>query len=171
MPSPSAPPCIVWFRDDQRLSDPPALHAASTTGWPVICLYNLSRPAHRMRVCLAARWWLAQSLRALQQRHAAVGASRLLRRRPAAKIVAELARTTGADAVFWNDIAQAPQQALAAQVAAALNEIGIASQSFPGDLLAAPASIREQSGRLAMGRGLRRRCRALFPRVQSRSAG
>ncbi|MGZ3351191.1 MAG: deoxyribodipyrimidine photo-lyase, partial [Xanthobacteraceae bacterium] len=28
----SASPCIVWFRDDLRLSDHPALHAASKTG-------------------------------------------------------------------------------------------------------------------------------------------
>ena len=34
-------PCIVWFRDDLRLSDHPALHAASRTGAPVICLYVL----------------------------------------------------------------------------------------------------------------------------------
>lgn len=35
------PSCIVWFRDDLRLSDHPALHAASRTGGPVICLYVL----------------------------------------------------------------------------------------------------------------------------------
>jgi deoxyribodipyrimidine photo-lyase len=35
----SAPPIIVWFRDDLRLSDHPALHAAANTGVPVICLY------------------------------------------------------------------------------------------------------------------------------------
>ena len=64
----------------------------------------------------------------------------LLRRGPAAKIIAELARATGADAVFWNEIAQAPELKLAGQVEAALKEIGVASHSFPGDLLAAPAS-------------------------------
>ena len=38
-------PCIVWFRDDLRLSDHPALHAASKTGAPVICLYVLDEQA------------------------------------------------------------------------------------------------------------------------------
>lgn len=94
-----------------------------------------------------ARWWLAQSLRALQKRLNAVGTSLLLRKGPAAKVIPELARTTGADAVFWNEIAQAPQQALAGQVTAALNEIGLASRSFPGDLLAAPADIRNKENR------------------------
>jgi deoxyribodipyrimidine photolyase len=88
-----------------------------------------------------------QSLRALQKRLNAVGTSLLLRKGPAAKVIPELARTTGADAVFWNEIAQAPQQALAGQVTAALNEIGVASRSFPGDLLAAPADIRNKENR------------------------
>jgi deoxyribodipyrimidine photo-lyase len=150
MSSPSAPPCIVWFRDDLRLSDHPALHAASKTGRPVICLYVFDEPPgapNARPLGGAARWWLAQSLRALQQRLKALGASLLLRRGPAAKVVAELARMTNADAVFWNEIAQAPQQAVAAQIAAALSEIGVASQSFPSDLLAAPSSIRNKENR------------------------
>jgi deoxyribodipyrimidine photo-lyase len=149
-PCQSALPCIVWFRDDLRLSDHPALDAASKTGRPVICLYVLDEPSRvpNMRpLGGAARWWLAQSLRALQQRLGAAGASLLLRRGPAAKIIAELARTTGADAVFWNEIAQAPELKLAGQVEAALKEIGVASHSFPGDLLAAPASIRNKENR------------------------
>ncbi len=150
MPSLSAPPCIVWFRDDLRLSDHPALHAASKTGRPVICLYVLGEPPaapNARPLGGAVRWWLAQSLRALQQRVAVAGGSLLLRRGPAAKIIAELARTTGADAVFWNEIAQAPELKIAGQVEAALKEIGVASHSFPGDLLAAPASIRNKENR------------------------
>jgi deoxyribodipyrimidine photo-lyase len=150
MPGKSALPCIVWFRDDLRLSDHPALHAASKTGRPVICHYVFDEtpgaPGARP-LGGAARWWLAQSLRALQKRLSAVGSSLLLRKGPTAKVIPELARTTGADAVFWNEIAQAPQQALAGQVAAALNEIGVAAHSFPGDLLAAPADIRNKENR------------------------
>ncbi len=43
-------PVIVWFRDDLRLSDHAALHAASKTGAPVICLYVLDE-ASRPRRC------------------------------------------------------------------------------------------------------------------------
>jgi len=38
---PSPPPVIVWFRDDLRLSDHPALHEAAKAGAPVVCLYVL----------------------------------------------------------------------------------------------------------------------------------
>ena len=150
MASQSTLPCIVWFRDDLRLSDHPALHAAASTGRPVICVYVFDEPrgsADARPLGGAARWWLAQSLRALQKRLNGLGLPLVLRQGPAAKIIAEMARTTGAAAVFWNEIAQAPQQATAGEVAAALRDIGVTSQSFPGDLLAAPADIRNKQGR------------------------
>jgi deoxyribodipyrimidine photo-lyase len=153
MAATSASPCIVWFRDDLRLSDHPALHAAAETGNPVICLYVFDEASEALRAPPsrplggAARWWLAQSLRALQGRLAALGASLVLRKGPAAGIIAELARETGAGSVFWNEIAQAPHRAVADQVASALRATGVVAQRFPGDLLAAPASIRTKDGR------------------------
>src|ERR1700686_5426481 len=110
MASKSASPCIVWFRDDLRLSDHPALHAASTTGAPVICLYVFDEASNALRAPNArplggaARWWLAQSLRALQESLKAAGSSLVLRKGPAANIIVELARETRAGAVFWNEI-------------------------------------------------------------------
>ena len=83
-------PVIVWFRDDLRLSDHPALHAASRSGAPVICLYVLDDMEHPheqaqpRRLGGAARWWLAQSLRSLGERLEAIGTTLVLRRgRPA----------------------------------------------------------------------------------------
>src|SRR5437660_884285 len=71
-------PCIVWFRDDLRLSDHPALHAASKTGAPVVCLYVLDEESCAPKapdvrpLGDATRWWLAQSLRALNDSLVAV---------------------------------------------------------------------------------------------------
>jgi deoxyribodipyrimidine photo-lyase len=153
MVSPIASPCIVWFRDDLRLSDHPALHAAAATGRPVICLYVFDEASEALRAPVArplgaaARWWLAQSLRALQHSLDGLGCQLVLRRGPAAVIIAELARENQAGAVFWNENAQAPQQAVADQVAAALREIGVAAQHFRGELLVAPENIRNKEGR------------------------
>src|SRR5436309_742069 len=86
-------PSIVWFRDDLRLSDHPALRAASDTGGPVICLYVLDEVSAALRVPNgrplggAARWWLAQSLRSLQTGLAALGAPLVLRRGSAASVI------------------------------------------------------------------------------------
>jgi deoxyribodipyrimidine photo-lyase len=148
MASKSAPPCIVWFRDDLRLSDHYALHAASKTGAPTICLYVLDEVSgNAPPLGGAARWWLAQSLRSLQKGLHAIGGALVLRKGPAARIIAELARESEANAVFWNEVTQAPHQAVADQVATALKEIGVTSQGFPGDLLVAPAAIRSQENR------------------------
>src|SRR5215472_3645874 len=101
MTNPPDPPIIVWFRDDLRLSDHPALHAAAKAAAPVICLFVLDEASPGLRALGgAARWWLAQSLRALEASLKAKGASLALRRGPAAKAVADVAREAGARAVF-----------------------------------------------------------------------
>src|SRR5579863_7814524 len=143
-------PCIVWFRDDLRLSDHPALHAAAGTGRPVICLYvfdkTLRQPGARP-IGGAACWWLAQSLRALNKDLAALGVPLLLRKGPAARIIPELARESGASDVFWNKIAQAPHLTTERDLTAALRDLSIEAQAFAGDLLATPENVRTKEGR------------------------
>jgi deoxyribodipyrimidine photo-lyase len=57
----------------------------------MICLHTLGEAAGRA-IGGAARWWLAQSLRALGQSLTAIGGSLVLRKGPAARIVPDLAR-------------------------------------------------------------------------------
>lgn len=95
----------------------------------------------------ATRWWLAQSLRALQAELHKLGAELVIRRGPAAKVLGELARDTRASAVYWNDVAQAGPRTVAADVEAALGEIGVTSRVFPDDLLIDPAGMRGKDGR------------------------
>jgi deoxyribodipyrimidine photo-lyase len=143
-------PCVVWFRDDLRLSDHPSLHAAAASGRPVICLYILdetSRRAGMRPIGGAARWWLAQSLRALQKSLGALGVPLVLRKGSAARIIPDVAREAGASEVVWNAVAQAPHQAVEREIAAALHDFGISVQAFAGDLLAVPESVRTKEGR------------------------
>jgi deoxyribodipyrimidine photo-lyase len=143
-----APPIIVWFRDDLRLSDHPALDAAAKTGAPVIGLYVLDEASAGLRpLGGAVRWWLAQSLGSLQEALQAKGTRLVLRQGPATGIVADVARKAGASAVFWNEIAQAPHLAIAKEVEAALARLGVGSNTFPGDLLVSPTQIRNKEGR------------------------
>ena len=112
----------------------------------MICLYVLDEAVGRAPGG-AACWWLAQSLRALGAGIAARGGTLVLRRGTAAKVIREVVRESGARAVYWNGIAQAPHQAVEDQLAATLSRLGIDSQSFPGDLLVPPAAIRTKEGR------------------------
>jgi deoxyribodipyrimidine photo-lyase len=133
MTTPPNPPIIVWFRDDLRLSDHPALHAAAKAAAPVIGLFVLDEASPGLRpLGGATRWWLAQSLRALEASLQAKGASLVLRQGPAAKVAADVAREAEAAAVFWNEIAHEPHRAIARQLEAALAKPGLETKSFPG---------------------------------------
>jgi deoxyribodipyrimidine photo-lyase len=85
-------PVLVWFRDDLRLSDHPALTAAAARGRPVICLYVFDeespfiRPPQARPLGDASRWWLAQSLRALHQSLASLGQILLLQKGHSAQV-------------------------------------------------------------------------------------
>jgi deoxyribodipyrimidine photo-lyase len=146
-------PIIVWFRDDLRLSDHPALHAATKTDAPVLCLYLLDeqstqiKPPQARPLGGATRWWLAQSLHALSERIAAIGGTLVLRRGAAAQVIPALAREINASHVYWNEIAQAPHLAITSDVTEALADLDIGTKSFPGDLLAHPNTIRMKEGR------------------------
>ena len=118
----------------------------------MVCLYVLDEESRGLSPLArplggAARWWLAQSLRALDAGLRAVGTSLVLRKGAAAEVIAGLARETGAGAVYWNEIAHAPHRAVADQVAGALGEIGVAAERLPGDLLVAPGQIRNKENR------------------------
>jgi deoxyribodipyrimidine photo-lyase len=139
---------LVWFRESLRLSDHPALAAAIERGAPVICLYVFDDKSPALRpLGGATRWWLAQSLKSLKASLQAIGSDLVLRRGAAATAVPALARESNCAAVFWNDIAQVPQRAVARDVDEALALLGIESQSFPDDLLLDPAALRNKEGR------------------------
>ncbi|HCJ48096.1 MAG TPA: deoxyribodipyrimidine photolyase, partial [Microbacterium sp.] len=96
MPSPS----IVWFRDDLRLADHPALRAAIDRDEPIVGLYVLDEESRGIRpLGGAARWWLHHSLASLEERLRERGGRLLLRRGPADWIVRETATDLGAGAV------------------------------------------------------------------------
>jgi deoxyribodipyrimidine photo-lyase len=153
MPRSSSKPVIVWFRDDLRLSDHPALHAAAQSGQPVVCLYVLDHdnpplqpPGGRISG-RASRWWLAQSLRSLDTSLKARGASLVLRRGDAATVIADLAQQVEASAVHWIESDLPAPAAVESDVARALDTIGVSARGFPGDLLVKPTRLRTKEGR------------------------
>lgn len=153
MASPRDTPRIVWFRDDLRLSDHPALYDAGQSGAPVICLYVLdeesagARPSCGRPLGAASRWWLAQSLRALDASLKRLGRTLVLRRGRTAEVIAAVAQETNAAVVNWIASDIAGHAAVESEVAQALDKIGVAYRAFPSDLLAKPATVRNKEGR------------------------
>ena len=134
--SPSAP-VLVWFRDDLRVADHPALAEAVKSKRPVICLYVLDETPGVRPLGGAARWWLAGALRALTQSLMERGASLVLRRGPAAEVVVKLAAEHGVSTVYWNrryDDGATHDASLEKR----LTQKGIAVRTFQASLLHEP---------------------------------
>src|SRR3712207_6526128 len=94
-----APPALFWFRQDLRLADNPALHAAA--GRPLLPVYVLgAESAGRWAWGGASRWWLHHSLAALGADLAGRGLPLLLARGRAEAVVPALAERVGAAEVF-----------------------------------------------------------------------
>ena len=92
-------PVILWFRQDLRLHDQPALIAAAHEG-PVIPVYILDdETPGDWRIGGAQRWWLHHSLTSLAADLKDKGSRLILRRGRAADELAKLVEQTGATRV------------------------------------------------------------------------
>src|SRR5579883_2575747 len=99
----SVQPIVVWFRDDLRLADNPALTAASARGSPVVPVYILDDDVPgSWRLGGAARWWLHYSLAALGKNIERLGGSLVLRRGGSVAAIKSLVQETRARSVYWN---------------------------------------------------------------------
>ncbi len=113
---------LLWFRQDLRLDDQPALQAAMAGGARVLALYVLDDEV-AWPMGGAARWWLHGSLAALGAALHKAGAKLVLRRGRAEEIVPALAREAGVAVVHggiahepaWRRVSEAVRQTLAAE--------------------------------------------------------
>jgi deoxyribodipyrimidine photo-lyase len=139
-------PILVWLRDDLRLADNPALHAAGESGRPVAVLFLLDEESPGLRPYGGAqRWWLHHTLAALARSLEEIGGRLILRRGPAATLVPALAAEIAASAVHWNR-RYGPASSVDLAVEAALARGGIAARTFKASLLFEPDEIRNKSG-------------------------
>ena len=93
-------PVIVWFRNDLRLADHAALHAAVETKRPVLPVFVLDEAAAgAWRPGGASNWWLHHSLTSLAHDLRARGAPLISAPRTTQAVLRELLNDTGADCV------------------------------------------------------------------------
>jgi len=134
---------LVWFRDDLRLADNPALQAALERDEPVVCLFVLDEVSPGFRpLGGAARWWLHHSLASLGERIRERGGMLLLRRGPASEVVPRTAAEVGATAVAWNRRYAAAERDVDRALKDGMREAGLEVRSFAGSLLFEPWTVR-----------------------------
>jgi len=138
---------LVWFRQDLRLSDNPALLAAARRGAVVPVFIWAPSDEARWPLGAASRWWLHESLKRFDASLRQYGSRVVFRKGPTIQALCELARESGASAVYWNRRYEPAARRLEQQVESALRRQGIDSRSFNGSLLFDPAAIKSQSGK------------------------
>ncbi len=143
----SAKPTIVWFRQDLRLRDHPALTAAVKSGAPIIPLYVLDdAAAGRWKSGGASRWWLAKSLEALGHDIAERGSRLILRRGDTAKILKRIVEESGASAVYVTRGYEPWAVALETKVHKLFERSDVVFKRFGGRLLREPEDLCTTSG-------------------------
>ncbi|PJI38093.1 deoxyribodipyrimidine photo-lyase [Ferrovibrio sp.] len=143
----SSAPVVVWFRQDLRLNDNPALVAAAASGRPVIALYILDTADNDWSLGGASRWWLHHSLTKLAAAlHKQYDLPLVLRRGQPAQILPALLRESGADTVYWNRIYEPAGIARDTAIRAALKQDGVAVETHNAALLFEPWTVKTKAG-------------------------
>ena len=141
-----AAPALLWFRQDLRLSDNPALAAALERRSPVIPVFIWAPEEEKdWPPGAASRWWLHHSLASLSAELERRGSRLIIRRGPTAAALGRLVAESGAGAVLWNRRYEPAAVARDRDVKAKLRESGLATESCNGSLLFEPWTIRNSS--------------------------
>ncbi|MDQ3206533.1 MAG: DNA photolyase family protein [Pseudomonadota bacterium] len=138
---------LVWFRNDLRLADNPALRAALQGGFTPVPVYIHAPAEHAEgRPGAASDAWRHRSLDALDEALKAKG-SRLRRFvGPSLATLQTLIAATDAQAVFWNRRYEPALEARDAEIKKTLRGQGIEATSFNSALLFEPWTLATKQG-------------------------
>ena len=139
-------PTIVWFRNDLRLVDNPALHHARERGAPLLCVFVLETDKGLRPHGGASRWWLHHSLEALADSLAKVGARLDVLDGEAAKLIPALAKAAEASALTFNRRYGGAAAKLDETIEKTVAGEDRAVEIYNGRLLNEPWEIKTKSG-------------------------
>jgi deoxyribodipyrimidine photo-lyase len=138
---------LVWFRQDLRLADNPALRRALDVCERAIPVYIHSpEELGDWKPGAASNWWLHHSLAALDDALRARGSRLILRRGPSLDALRQLALETGASQVLWNRLYEPSAIHRDRLVKQALREGGLRVDSINAALLFEPWQIKKGDG-------------------------
>jgi deoxyribodipyrimidine photo-lyase len=144
---PSEGTVIVWFRDDLRLADNPALAAAVASGGSVLAVFILDDETPDIRpLGSAARWWLHGSLQAFTSAIETKGGTLRLFRGKSDVVISALVKASKASAVYWNRRYGEAERSLDGAIKDQLKAAGIEARSFNSHLLREPWEVQSKAG-------------------------
>lgn len=141
------PLSIVWFRQDLRIEDHPALMAACERG-RVLPLYIAGHDGEGdWQLGGASKWWLHHSLKALESDLKSLGHSLVLRQGKPLEVLKQLIAETGASAVYWSRCYEPASLDRDTLIKRELRLKEIDAQSFNACLLYEPWTIANKQGK------------------------
>ncbi|GBF57239.1 deoxyribodipyrimidine photo-lyase [Candidatus Phycosocius bacilliformis] len=143
---PGHSPALVWFREDLRIDDHPALAAAAVAG-PVYAVFILEEgPDLGRPLGGASRWWLHHSLTSLSQSLAQHGINLILKRGDPRTIIPDLARELDVAQVHWNRRYYAWSVPVDRDIKDKLRTAGLGVYSHKAQVLTEPWEVKTGSG-------------------------
>jgi deoxyribodipyrimidine photo-lyase len=141
------PNALVWFRNDLRLADQPALRAALDEGYRPVCVYIHSPDEEGdWKPGAASDAWRHRSLAALDADLRRRGSRLRCFAGPSLQTLQTLAAACDAEAVFWNRRYEPAIEARDAAIKKRLRTQGLRAESHNGALLFEPWSLQTQQG-------------------------
>ncbi|MDI9239746.1 deoxyribodipyrimidine photo-lyase [Lysobacter sp. LF1] len=138
---------LVWFRNDLRLDDNPALQAALDAGYvPVPVYIHAPDEAGDWRPGAASDAWRHRSLAALDARLRQRGSHLRHFFGPSLATLQSLIAMSGAEAVFWNRRYEPAFERRDAHIKQTLRAQGVRAESFNSALLFEPWTVRTRQG-------------------------
>ena len=139
---------LVWFRQDLRLEDNPALIAAVARGEPIVPVYIWSPDEDGdWPMGAASRWWLHSSLTQLGKQLTGLGSKLIIRNGKALPEILSLIEEAGADAVYWTRRYEPASIERDSLLKAELCQQHLLAESFNGQLLFEPWEVQTKEGR------------------------
>ncbi len=137
---------IVWYRNDLRVHDHAPLLYAAERGVvvPVFVWDELAEAPWQLGS--ASRWWLRESVIALDQSLRRLGSRLLVRRGPSAAVLRELASETGATQLVFERWLWPQGRHVEDQLRTVLAAQGCEAVPFPANLLWQPEQVQSDAG-------------------------
>ena len=140
-------PTLVWFRQDLRLADNPALQAAIAAGDSVIPVYiHDIKSEGEWSPGGATQWWLHHALIDLAEQLNKAGSPLIIRQGESLKELEKLIKETGATSIVWNRRYEPLIVKRDTEIKTQLRNNGLKVESFNGSLLHEPQKIKNLSG-------------------------
>lgn len=137
---------IVWFRQDLRLEDNPALVAAAKRGAILPVYIHSPEEEGAWAPGAASQYWLHQSLKSLAKKLQGKKSRLIFRRGPTDSALKKLLQETGASAVFFNRRYEPAIVQRDTELKKTLQKSGVRIESFKANLLFDPWEIATGQG-------------------------